>query len=278
MKLRLLNCLALVPLLLFTSCGKAAETNTVTAELNDLIGKINAKLSKGTNTESGLAPEIKQFDALVEKHKAEKTDQVAEILFMKAQLYLEVLRDTPEPALEAIKQIKRDFPQTKLGKAADDILPQVEGLVAAAKIRRTLIPGTKFPAFAEKDSTGQPLVLTNYHGKVVLVDFWATWCPPCLADLPNLIKIYQAYRPKGFEIIGVDLDDDPQRLARFLKEKDVTWPQYYDGKVWQSKLAVKYGVVKTPTSYLLDKQGIIVTNDVHGPALEAAVAQALAKK
>jgi peroxiredoxin len=97
-------------------------------------------------------------------------------------------------------------------------------------------------------------------------------------ELPNVIKIYDTYHKQGLEIIGISLDKDQQKLLSFTKEKNMAWPQYFDGLVWQNKLAVKYGVNSIPATYLLDGQGSIIGSDLRGDDLEQAVAKALAKK
>jgi peroxiredoxin len=96
--------------------------------------------------------------------------------------------------------------------------------------------------------------------------------------LPNVIKTYDAYHKQGFEIIGISLDKDQEKLTSFTKEKNMTWVQYFDGLVWQNKLAVKYGVNSIPATYLLDGQGTIIGKDLRGEDLDKAVAKALAKK
>src|SRR5206468_2602211 len=132
----------------------------------------------------------------------------------------------------------------------------------AQKIQKSLKVGAAFPDFDEKDLAGKPLSIANYKGKVVLLDFWATWCPPCRAELPNVIETYKKNHDKGFEIIGISLDKDETKLKDFMKEKEMTWPQFYDGKFWQNKLAVKYGINSIPATYLLDTQGKIIAKNL----------------
>jgi peroxiredoxin len=270
MKIKLLASLAIMSLLLSPRCGLAADPSTVATELKALVGKVQAKLQQGEKTEAALAPELKEFDDLLAKHKGEKTDDVAQILFMKGMLYEQVLKDSAKGDA-TMEQLKRDFPDSEAAKR----LKQDE---ASKKVRKALAEGAKFPDFSEKDVAGQPLSIANYKGKVVLVDFWATWCPPCRAELPNVIKTYEAHHKEGFEIIGISLDQDKQKLTSFTKDKNMTWPQYFDGKGWQNKLAAQYGVNSIPATYLLDGDGKIIGYNLRGEALEEAVAKALAKK
>jgi thiol-disulfide isomerase/thioredoxin len=270
MKIRLLAAVTILSLLLSAPNGVAADTNDASAELKALVSKIQTKLRDGKKTEADLADELKQFDALLAEHKSEKTDDVAQILFMKAQLYEEVLKDTAKgDAL--MEQLKRDFPDSEPAK----IMKHQE---EAKKVKGALVEGAKFPDFAEKDVAGQPFSIANYKGKVVLLDFWATWCPPCRAELPNVIKIYEAYHKQGLEIMGISLDQDKEKLLSFTKDKNMPWPQYFDGLLWENKLAVKYGVSSIPATYLLDGQGTIIGKDLRGESLKQAVAKALAKK
>ena len=276
MKKIILFAIVVVSALLFSRSGFAAGTNDLATGLNAIISSVNTKLGAGKITEKDLADELKRFDDLYAMHKNEKTDDAAEILVMKAKLYLEVFRD-PETAAGVIQHIKRDLPDTKMGRMADSILESLKEPIQAERIRRSLAEGTNFPDFTEKDLAGKPLSIANFKGKVVLVDFWATWCPPCRAELPNVIAAYQKYHDKGFEIIGVSLDDEQPVLENFLKENKMTWPEYFDGLHWKNKLAVKYGVMSVPADYLLDGRGRIIGKDLRGEALDAAVAKALAK-
>jgi thiol-disulfide isomerase/thioredoxin len=259
-----------------SQAGFAADTNAVATATQAIVAKINAKLQAGKRTEADLADDIKAFDALYAQHKSEKSEAVAEIQAMKAQLYLQVLED-PEKAAECFQVVKRDMPDTRAGRMADGVQDSLKGQIAAVKIRKALAPGSQFPDFLERDLTGKLFSVSDYKGKVVLVDFWATWCGPCRAELPNVIAAYDKYHDKGFEIIGVSLDSDKAALENYIKLSKMPWPEYFDGLKWQNKLAMKYGVEAIPMNYLIDVNGKIIGSSLRGDDLDAAVAKALKK-
>jgi peroxiredoxin len=271
MKIKLL--IALFIITLPGGFAFAAETGNATNELKALVEKVNTDIRAGKRTEAALSDDLKQFDNLLVEHKGEKTEAVARILYMEATLYLEVIGDTAKgDAL--MSQLKTDFKGTALVAKIE----QMEAKEAAAKkIQGALAEGTKFPDFDEKDVTGKPLSVSNYKGKVVLIDFWATWCPPCRGEIPNVVATYQKYHDKGFEIIGVSLDQDKEKLLDFTKQNNMTWQQFFDGQGWNNKLAEKYGIESIPATFLLDGSGKIIGKDLRGEELTQAVAKAVGK-
>jgi peroxiredoxin len=108
---------------------------------------------------------------------------------------------------------------------------------------------------------GREVDLKNYRGKVILLDFWATWCGPCVAALPTLKKTYEEMQKGGLEVIGISFDQDRSKVQDFVKEKEIPWPQYFDGKYWENEIGHKYGIASIPTMWLIDKKGIL--RDAH---------------
>ena len=281
MKIKTLFSLMVAALLFAQTSTHAQPTDSLTpaqTQLQALVQKVQAKIKAGQDTEADLADELKSFDSLVASENGAKTDEAAQIVYMKAMLYLEVFKNN-EKGAELIKQIKANYPDTKYGQNADKILASLAKQAAAKKIQDSLAAGAVFPDFAETDLNGKPLSVTAFKGKVVLVDFWATWCPPCRAELPNVIATYKKHHSEGFEIIGVSLDSEREKLDAFLKQQDgMTWPQYFDGLGWSNKLAGKYGVQSIPFAVLVGPDGKIIGKELRGEELETAVSAAVAKK
>jgi thiol-disulfide isomerase/thioredoxin len=123
---------------------------------------------------------------------------------------------------------------------------------------------------------GAPFDLAKWHGKVVLIDFWATWCGPCMQEVPHVVAAYNKYHEKGFEIIGVSLDQDKGAMLRVTAQKGMTWPQYFDGKGWNNAVSSAMKIHSIPAMWLVNKNGIIATTDARGD-LEGGIQRLLAE-
>jgi thiol-disulfide isomerase/thioredoxin len=281
MKIKILFCLAAAACLSAQTYVHAQSTNALTpaqTRLHELVQKVQEKIKAEKSTEADFADELKSFDSLIASEKDAAKEDAAQVAYMKGMLYLQVIKDY-DKSKEAFQQLKADFPDTKYGKGADKVLASIDKQAAANKIQEGLVAGAVFPDFSETDLSGQPLSVASRKGKVVLVDFWATWCGPCKAELPNVIATYKKHHDEGFEIIGVSLDSDRDKLDAFLKQTDgMTWPQYFDGQGWGNKLAAKYGVEAIPFAVLVGPDGKILGKELRGEELENAVTAALAKK
>ena len=124
--------------------------------------------------------------------------------------------------------------------------------------------------FQVTDLSGEPLSLSQYRGQVVLLDFWATWCPPCIAEMPNVKRTYAKYKNHKFEIIGISLDRSTAPLEAYIASEGLTWRQYWDSSV---RISNMYNVRAIPSTFLIDGAGIIRRVNLRGTALEAAVGE-----
>ncbi len=135
--------------------------------------------------------------------------------------------------------------------------------------------GRPAPDFTQTDTKGKPVALSSLKGQYVLVDFWASWCGPCRAENPNVLKSYRAYHSKGFTVLGVSLDDKKNPWLAAIRKDDLPWTELSDLKGWKNSAAVLYGIEGIPMNYLLDKNGIIVAKGLRGDDLEKKLAEFL---
>lgn len=180
--------------------------------------------------------------------------------------------------------MQRDYPgSTWKALAVVAVLAVMAGRAAAApnyEATSRLRPGQKAYTFTARDMNGKKVSLADYKGKVVVLDFWARWCLPCLKEIPNLRRIYARHRKSGLEIISVSLDEGKD-LKAFAKKNGMTWRNVHDGDLWDARgpLATKYGVVAAPALYVIDgTTGTIVAKNVTGDRLAQEVARALKKR
>jgi peroxiredoxin len=145
------------------------------------------------------------------------------------------------------------------------------------KLKTTAI-GQAAPEIALPTPEGQVVSLSSLKGKYVLVDFWAKWCGPCRQENPNVVRVFNKYKDKGFTVFGVSLDRSKEDWVRAIKEDNLTWTHVSDLKYWQSEAAKTYSIQAIPFSLLLDPNGVIIAKNLRGPALESKLAEIFDKK
>jgi thiol-disulfide isomerase/thioredoxin len=196
-----------------------------------------AVMLKEPEGEKAMAAELeRQADVIIKDFP--KRDEGYELL-------VEVASDSEgAKANELLKRVVAEAPDGQAKQGAEGLLKKMEAVGKALPI--------KFEAV-----DGRQVDIAKMNGKVVLVDFWATWCGPCVAELPNVKKAYQDLHAKGFEIVGISLDRDKEKLNRFVADNEMAWPQYFDGLQWQNKISTQYGINSIPSMWLVDKKGVL---------------------
>jgi len=187
---------------------------------------------------------------------------------------------TKEMTDTLISEAPVGFMSTKVGEAIDSIVKSREtaAIKSYAKqkaLEDKIVIGSKALAFTMNDTKGKPVALTDFRGKYVLLDFWASWCAPCRAENPNLVKAYGKYKGKGFNILGISLDGNTQKTAwldAIVKDR-LEWMQVSDLKGFSNEAAKLYNVVAIPQNFLIDPNGIVIAKNLRGEALEAKLSE-----
>lgn len=157
--------------------------------------------------------------------------------------------------------------------------PNIDKMINHLEVLKKVAVGKKFTDFEMADPKGEVHKLSEYvgNGKVVLIDFWASWCPPCRKEMPHLVELYKQYKNKGFDIVGISLDSKPEAWAKGVEDLGITWTQLSDLKGWQNAGAALYGVNSIPHTVLVDKDGTIIAKNIHGTEIDAQLQEALKK-
>jgi peroxiredoxin len=142
------------------------------------------------------------------------------------------------------------------------------------EIYESVAIGKTAPDFTENNTEGYPVKLSDLYGKsYILLDFWASWCPPCRQENPNIVALYNQYKDKGFNILGVSLDKSKERWLKGIHDDNLTWTHVSDIQYWNSAAAKLYGVRAIPSNFLLDKDGVIVGKNLRGEDLKNKLAE-----
>jgi len=195
-----------------------------------------------------------------------ETKKAAEAFFQAApkdergsQILAALAGQSDDPAKQSAlyKRILKDYPDSPSAK-------MVEG-----KLKRLDSVGKPFDLEFTDAVKGSEVSMKTLKGKVVVVDFWATWCGPCVAEMPNMKKLYAEYKDKGVEFIGVSLDQPKEAggldaLKKFVAEHEITWPQYYQGKGWESDFSRSWGINSIPAVFVVDADGKLYSLEARG--------------
>jgi peroxiredoxin len=199
------------------------------------------------------------------------------IIAAQNQIKTDFIRKNPNSmvSLDAIKAINRYVSEytvlySLFNSLSADLKNTDDGRAYARKLEKMKVMevGTMALDFTQNDVNGKPIKLSDYKGKYVLVDFWASWCSPCRAENPNVVKAYNKYHGKGLEILAVSLDKTKEAWLAAIKKDGLTWTHVSDLRGWKNEVGLLYGISGVPQNLLLDKTGRIIAKNLRAEALD----------
>ncbi len=228
------------------------------------------------------------YDTYFKAKKEELAKDVFELytgmadLYYKEQLQFVKMNPSSFVSLYLIQQAIGSNPDAAKGEPMFALLsPSLQNSEKGKELnelielgRKTMV-GKQAIDFTQPDTNGNNISLSSFKGKYVLVDFWASWCAPCRKESPNLVKAYEKYRNKNFEILGVTLDENKEKWLKAINDDHYTWTQVGDIKGWENAAARVYGIQGIPFNLLLDPNGVIIARNLRGEALEKKLEEVL---
>jgi peroxiredoxin len=241
------------------------------ATFNPLIGELNgaaAQMQQGAS-EAKRQASMREYDSLVKLIDNEvtrfissrKTSYVSPfVLFVTAQL-----NENPALLEQRYNMLDESIRKSNVGKSLSEF-------IAFSKVGAI---GTDALEFTQNDTNGQPVSLSSFKGKYVLVDFWASWCKPCRAENPNVVKAYSRFKDKNFTILSVSLDQEKDAWLKAIEKDNLSWTHVSDLQQWNNAVAQLYHVQGIPQNFLIDPNGKIVAKDLRGADLERKLCELL---
>ena len=261
--------------------GKATVTGSKNMEyyekLNALRNDMEAKVASW-NKQVAAATEKKDNKTIAQIEKDYEVAEQDVVTKVKAML--------PDMGTSLVSLFALNFINIDTDLATYDALaqrfekenptsPHAKSLIGRVARIKGVSVGALAPDISLSDTTGNPVALSSLRGKYVLLDFWASWCGPCRQENPNVVRMYNKFKDKGFAIYSVSLDQAKANWTKAIRNDNLTWTHVSDLKFWQSAAAQQYGVQAIPATFLLDKDGKIIAKNLRGDALEQKLEEIL---
>lgn len=261
------------------------KTEVIGSESNDEFSVLTKELKNISNDIQGLQQKYNEAMQVGNEEGMKNAKIDYEAMMENQKVYVKnFIRLHPKSTVSPLVVLMQ-FAQTITAHEIDTLVafldPSVHPSVYVSELKkmadkmRITEVGTVAQDFALNTPEGAPLSLSSLRGKIVLVDFWASWCGPCRRENPSVVALYNQYKGKGFDILGVSLDRDKASWTKAIADDQLTWHHISDLKFWQNEAAVKYGVQSIPFTLLLDKEGKIIAKNLHGDELAKKLAQLL---
>ena len=257
---------------------EGSENSQLLWELNNVLRKnfqMRDSLQK-VYQQNANHPRIDSIGRVLEAHYNASTENL--------RAYVKNFIDQHPESFASLAAIEQLNPETDLAyfqKLSANLIKKypnstyVQAFTARVNDLNKLAVGSPAPEITLNTPDGTPLSLSSLKGNIVLIDFWASWCKPCRIDNPNVVKLYNKYKPKGFEILGVSLDKEKGAWVNAIQQDNLTWLHVSDLAFWNSPVAKLYGVTGIPFTVLVDRNGNIIAKGLRGEELEKKLEELL---
>ncbi len=243
------------------------ELKTISKEIQLLQQKYNE--AKQKNNEDEMKRAMIDFEAMMGNQKVYTKNFVREH------------PKSPVSPFIVLIQFSQQMSAHEIDTLVAFLDPSVQTSIYVGELRRLADNvritdmGSLASDFTQNTPDGSPLTLSSFRGKIILIDFWASWCGPCRKENPDLVKLYNKYKDKGFDILGVSLDREKDAWVKAIADDQLIWHHVSDLKHMQNAVAVKYNIHSVPFSLLLDKEGKIIAKNLHGNELDKKLSELL---
>lgn len=250
---------------------------------NDGLTALQARMKAMRADQERLSADLKSEDKEVSAAAEKRYEEIDRKVTDAVKAYI-LGNTTKQSAAKLLYDFRYDLDedtQNEVIAKADSTfkaVPNIDKLMAHLEVLKSVAVGKKFTDFEMAGPDGKTRKLSEFVGTgkhIVLIDFWASWCPPCRRDMPNLVAAYKKYKGKGFEIVGISLDSKAENWEKGIKDLGITWPQLSDLQGWKNAGAQLYGVNSIPHTVLVDKDGTIIAKRLHGEEIAAKLEEIL---